>query len=101
VSQFGQIDRLLFDYSERECIDCSEGSEQRDFSRGDSIILDTREILKYFHSWSVSHARREGNKGAHFHAKYAIFRQLYKVWVHSYFNCLSEIGIIELLLSDN
>jgi hypothetical protein len=30
-----------------------------------SIILDMRGTLKDFYSWSVSHVRREGNKGVH------------------------------------
>jgi hypothetical protein len=42
----------------------------------DNIILDMRGILKKIYSWSVSHVRREENKGVHLLAKYAVSRPL-------------------------
>jgi hypothetical protein len=42
---------------------------------------------------------QEGNKAAHHLAKLAICKQLNKVWVDSYPNCLSRIVNAEQLIS--
>jgi len=49
----------------------------------ENMVLETRQMLENFHSWRISHVRREGNMAAHLLAKFAVSQPSQCVWFNS------------------
>jgi len=71
------------------------------FVEADSIygntVLEARQRLESFHSWRISHVRREGNMAAHLLAKFAVSQPSQCVWFNYCPSVLVNVVNVELI----
>lgn len=73
--------------------------EEEEFNRFGSIIVETREALKFFPGWEVGFVRRSCNNAAHQLARLAVSQELNQIWMDSYPSCIPETVIAERCLN--
>jgi hypothetical protein len=65
------FDSIELEGDAREIILALGNSVESDSIYG-NMVLETRQMLESFHSWRISHVRREGNMAAHLPAKFVV-----------------------------